>query len=227
MNEPQPHPRIARKTLLRDVGSGVLWFFGLNLAFFMPLGLFAAAFPDAVKTEPMSIGAIIFVAIVVAFCIVFYVGVPIFVTVLLIRDILRIIKDQDPVFWYKRWYRRLSVSAVLAVLLMIVAGLSPDDRATSQPKSLGYSYFGQAVAADGSVTLVPPGPGADILQPIKLVFLVVALSIIGIIFLMTAYVTFFIDETESNRKRIGFASDIFKTILGFVTGLITAVFGLR
>jgi len=65
------------------------------------------------------------------------------------------------------------------------------------------------------------------MQPIKLAFLIVSLSIIAIIFLMTAYVTFFIDETESNRRRIGFASDIFKTILGFVTGLITAVFGLR
>jgi len=110
---------------------------------------------------------------------------------------------------------------------MIVAGLSPDERAASQPKNLGNSYLGQALAADGPGTLVSPGPGGDIMQPIKLVFLVVSLSIIGIIFLMTAYVTFFIDETESNRRRIGFASDIFKTILGFVTGLITAVFGLR
>jgi hypothetical protein len=227
MNEPQPHARIGRKAILKDIGSGVLWFFGLNMAFFIPLGLFGAAFPEAVKTEPMSIGAIIFIAIVVAFYSIFYVGVPIFVTILLIRDILRIINDQDPVFWYKRWYRRLSVSAVLAVLLMIVAGLSPDERAASQPKTLGNSYFGQALAADGPGTLVSPGPGGDIMQPIKLVFLVVSLSIIGIIFLMTAYVTFFIDETESNRRRIGFASDIFKTILGFVTGLITAVFGLR
>ena len=226
MNEPQPHARIGRKAIFKDIGSGLLLFFGLALIF-VPVATLTAAFPETFRLEPMSIGGLILIGFIVAYAVAFSVGVPIFVTILLIRDIFRVIKDQDPIFWYKRWYRRLAVTAVLVILAMIAAGLSPDDRATSQPKTLGHSYFSQAIAADSPMALVPPGPGGDIMQPIKLVFLVVSLSIIGIIFLMTAYVTFFIDETESNRRRIGFASHIFKTILGFVTGLITAVFGLR
>lgn len=137
MNEPQPHARIGRKAILKDLGSGVLWFFGLNMAFFIPLGLFGAAFPEAVKTEPMSIGAIIFIAIVVAFYSIFYVGVPIFVTILLIRDILRIINDQDPVFWYKRWYRRLSVSAVLAVFIDDCRRIEPGRARSLSAKNAG------------------------------------------------------------------------------------------
>jgi len=39
------------------------------------------------------------ITIVIIFVITFYIGVPILVTVLLIRDIFRVIKDQDPVFW--------------------------------------------------------------------------------------------------------------------------------
>src|SRR5437899_3350128 len=146
MNEPQPHACIGRKAILKDIGSGLLLFFGLALIF-VPVATLTAAFPETFRLEPMSIGGLILTGFIVAYAVAFYVGVPIFVTILLIRDIFRVIKDQDPVFWYKRWYRRLAVTAVLVILAMIAAGLSPDDRATSQPKTLRYTYFTHAIAA--------------------------------------------------------------------------------
>src|SRR5207237_1375691 len=56
MNEPQPHARIARRLILKDIGSGVLLFFTVNMLVLMPFGLLVAAFPETFKMEPMSIG---------------------------------------------------------------------------------------------------------------------------------------------------------------------------
>ena len=160
----------------------------------------------------------------IIYTIIVFLAVPIIVAILLIRDITRIIKDLDPIAWYKRWYRILAFCALILILIMVVLGLGASGG--FQTKPVGFSIV-NVVAGEHSVQVAPSVAGEGLIHVIKVSFLIISLTIIAIVFVMTAYVTFFIDETESNKRRVSFASDIFKTILGFLTGLITAVFGLR
>jgi hypothetical protein len=104
----------------------------------------------------------------------------------------------------------------MAVLSAITSGVSLLHYIglTPEIKSDTLGYIGETLAADNG----PVSIGYEI--DIQKSFTLLGSTLIAIIFLLTSYITFCIDETESNKHRVALASDIFKTILGFITGVL-------
>lgn len=136
---------------------------------------------------------------------------------LVILDIIHVIRDKDPVFWQKQWFQ---ITAGVAALTVVFLGIILPIALQARPETR-ISYIGEALAANGA-PVSPPLSQGSILE-IRYLLSVFGITLLLIAFCLSAYVTFFIDQTDSNAKRIGFASDIFKTILGFLTGVLTAV----
>src|SRR5262245_58244444 len=137
---------------------------------------------------------------------------PLLAITLLLYDMIRIMRDKDPVFWNKRWYQILLVMGVISTVasgFALYLGL----QLTSNVG--GFGYIGQAIAAAAANS----GPTA--IGDVRYVFQFVGLFLVCVTFLVTGYITFFKEETESNKHRLQLASDIFKTIFGFVTGVLT------
>lgn len=137
---------------------------------------------------------------------------PLLAIALLLYDMIKIMRDKDPVFWNKRWYQILLVMGVIST---VVSGFALYHTANLG----GFGYIGQAIAA-----------AADNSRPraigdLRDAFHFIGLFLVCVTFFVTGYITFFKEETESNKHRIQLASDIFKTIFGFVTGVLTTALG--
>src|SRR5215204_1522303 len=173
MNEPQPHARISRRIIIKDIAYGILLFICLMLVY-VPLGLLlSSATPETL--EPGSI-AFIYLVMFIVYTIIVFLAVPIIVAIFLIRDITRIIKDLDPIAWYKRWYRILAFCALILILIMVVLGLGASGG--FQTKPVGFSIV-NVVAGEHSVQVTPSVAGEGLIHVIKVSFLIISLTIIA------------------------------------------------
>jgi hypothetical protein len=199
--------------ILKDIGAGLLIFIGIVVLMIVLAVVGTNYFESPFDTT----GGTIFIIFYMILVIIPFGVMPILILVLLMIDIIRIINDKELKFWYQRWYRILAVSALFFFMIMVSAIFL----ALPHSNQTGLDHLNlisPALAADDI-----PVNKEDILQNIRKWFIVAAITLLGIVFMLSGYVTLFIDETENNKRRVGVASDIFKLILGAFLGSITTL----
>jgi hypothetical protein len=189
-----PDNRAALKRIAKLIGLSA----GLWIAAMIVIGLTITLINE-------TVGAILVVVLL------FF--VPFLAISLLIYDLIRIMRDRDPIFWNKTWYKILLVTGVISVILtgFVLYLTTGEKHAVALTQ---FAYIGPAVAADDSPT------GAN--QTLRQGFHIVGLVLLSVTFFVSGYITFFKEETETNKHRVQLASDIFKTVFGFITGVLTA-----
>jgi ABC-type xylose transport system permease subunit len=100
-----------------------------------------------------------------------------------------------------------------------VSNLLPVSRQGQGYDSLAVGYIAKASASENTSTNNVLGESeADL----RKYFMYTGMILIVITFALTGYITFFKEENDRNKHQVDMASDIFKTIFGFITGVIAA-----
>jgi hypothetical protein len=142
---------------------------------------------------------------------------PILTISLVLYDLLRIIRDKDPFFWSKRWYKVLLVMGVISTIVSgFVLVVLPSPQPLSELWYIGPAFADEATAAHG------------VSQGARDFFISLFIVLVIITFFVSGYITFLKsphgEETERTKQQTQYASDILKTIFGFIIGVLTGVF---
>lgn len=153
-------------------------------------------------------------------------GAPLIALGLLVVDMINIIRDAKTRFVNKEWYIVLSVFAIFSV---IISGIGFGTKAAILPQ---FSVTVSSIAGESnsvagtnviSNSTTPNGVEIDLQKYTTYV----GLALISMTFLLTGYIILLKVETKENKHQVALASDIFKTIFGFLTGVVAAALKSR
>jgi hypothetical protein len=142
-----------------------------------------------------------------------YLLLPIIMILLFLYDIINILRTKDFVFINQGWYLLLSVFSILSIvfdslLFSRIIATWPSDPIIEK------SFAKELNSSNGTAS----NPNIALQQYATYG----GLMLIFVAFLLTGYITFFKEVTAKNKRQVEVASDMFKTIFGFIIGVVAA-----